>query len=135
MRLAASGSRVFASYRLNNPKKFTLFRKSTVGCSIGGLVESTWDAGWSPTGMVGDSPIPAVLWSGLWADPTNVNNVYLGGTYFWRSTNNGASFTMTSGLGGSGAAHVDHHALATDPQSANVIYSLNDGGGTIIAVT
>jgi hypothetical protein len=55
--------------------------------------------------------------------------VYLGGTYFWRSTNNGTSFTLTSGLGPpAGSSHVDHHYVATDPASANVIYSLNDGG-------
>ncbi|MEP6878502.1 MAG: CARDB domain-containing protein [Nitrosospira sp.] len=128
IRLAVSGSQVFASYRRSDPLTFTLFRTTGIGCSIGGLTDSSWEAGWTPTGTVAGRAIPAVLWSGLWADPTNTNNLYLGGTFFWRSTNNGSSFTVTSGQGGSGAAHVDHHGVATDPQSANVIYSLNDGG-------
>jgi photosystem II stability/assembly factor-like uncharacterized protein len=128
VRLAVSGSQVFASYRRSDPLAFTLFRTTGIGCSIGGITDSAWEPGWTPTGTVAGQPIPAVLWSGLWADPTNASNLYLGGTFFWRSTNNGSSFTMTSGQGGSGAAHVDHHGVATDPQSANVIYSLNDGG-------
>jgi CARDB len=128
IRLAVSGSQVFASYRRSDPLTFTLFRTTGIGCSIGGLIDSSWEAGWTPTGMVAHEPIPALLWGGLWADPTNANNLYLGGTFFWRSTNNGSSFTVTSGMEESGAAHHDHHAVATDPQSANVIYSLNDGG-------
>ncbi len=128
IRLAVSGSQVFASYRQSTPLTFTLFRTTGIGCSIGGLTDSSWEAGWTPSGTVAGQAIPAVLWSGLWADPTDANTLYLGGTFFWRSTNNGGSFTVTSGLGGSGAAHVDHHGVATDPQSANVIYSLNDGG-------
>ncbi len=124
IRLAVSGGQVFAAYRQSDPLTFTLFRTTGIGCSIGGLTDSSWESGWKPTGDV-----PAMLWSGMWADPTNANNLYLGGTFFWRSTNNGSSFTLTSGLGPpSGGAHVDHHGVATDPQSANVIYSLNDGG-------
>jgi hypothetical protein len=129
IRLAASGSQVFASFRRTNPLGFTLFRTTGIGCSIGGQTHSAWEAGWNPTGSVDGQPIPSVLWSGLWADPTDPDNLYLGGTYFWRSTDNGGSFTRTSGLGGSGSsAHVDHHAVATDPESPNIIYSLNDGG-------
>jgi photosystem II stability/assembly factor-like uncharacterized protein len=128
IRLAVSGSQVFASYRLNTPPTFTLFRTTGTGCLIGGISASSWESGWAPTGTVDGEPIARKFWSGLWADPTDANNLYLGGTYFWRSTNNGNSFTMTSGLGGSGAAHVDHHGVATDPQFPNIIYSLNDGG-------
>ncbi len=129
IRLAVSGNQVFVAYRNSDPLSFRVFRTTDIGCSVGGITESSWEAGWNPTGTVGGAPIPAVLWSGMWADPTNANNVYLGGTYFWRSTNKGTSFTMTSGQGSpAGGAHVDHHNVATDPASANVIYSLNDGG-------
>jgi photosystem II stability/assembly factor-like uncharacterized protein len=128
IRLAVSGSQVFASYRLSNPLTFTLFRTTGTGCLVGGLSASSWEKGWAPTEMLEGQPIAQKFWSGLWADPTDPNNLYLGGTYFWRSTNNGSSFTMTSGLGGSGGAHVDHHGVVTDPQSPNIIYSLNDGG-------
>lgn len=126
--LAASGRQLFASYRLNDPKKFRLLRTTNIACSIGGVSESSWETGWAPTGTIDDELIPAVLWSGLWADPTDSKNLYLGGTYFWKSTNHGGSFSRTSGLGGSGAAHTDHHNVATDPQSPSVIYTLNDGG-------
>jgi hypothetical protein len=129
IRLAVSGSQVFASFRASDPLAFTLFRTTGIGCSIGGQTESSWEAGWKPTGTIDGQAIPAVLWSGLWADPTDADNLYLGGTFFWRSTNNGGSFSRTSGLGGSGAsAHVDHHNVATDPQTPSVIYTLNDGG-------
>jgi hypothetical protein len=126
IRIAASGRQLFASYRLNDPKKFRLLRTTATSCSIGGVLESSWETGWTPTGDVDGDPIPSVLWSGLWADPTNPKNLYLGGTHFWRSTNGGSSFSRTSGL--DGTAHADHHNVVTDPQSPNVIYTLNDGG-------
>jgi hypothetical protein len=65
----------------------------------------------------------------MWADPTDSKYVYLGGTYFWRSTDGGDNFELTSGLGSpANSAHVDHHGFATDPLSPNIIYTLNDGG-------
>jgi hypothetical protein len=124
IRLAVSGGQLFASYRQGTPLTWRLFRTTDIGCSIGGALDVSWEPGFM---AAGDDA--AVLWSGMWADPTDANNLYLGGTYFWRSTNNGNSFTPTSGLGPpSGSAHVDHHLVATDPASPNVIYSLNDGG-------
>lgn len=129
IRLAVSGNQVFVAFRYSDPRSFRLFRTTDIGCLVGGISDSSWEPGWNPTGTVDGAPIPAVLWSGMWADPTNPNNVYLGGTYFWRSTNKGTNFTRTSGQGSPpGGAHVDHHNVATDPASANVIYSLNDGG-------
>jgi hypothetical protein len=128
IRLAASGAQLFASYRKKDPLTFRLFRTHGIGCLVGGRSDSSFETGWSPTGSVDGEPIPAVLWSGLWADPTDAKNVYLGGTYFWTSTNNGSSFTRTSSLDGAGSAHSDHHNAITDPQDAKVMYSLNDGG-------
>jgi len=124
IRLAVSGEQLFASYRQGDPLTWRLFRTNDLGCAIGGVLDSSWEPGWSTSG---DNA--AALWSGMWADPTDANNLYLGGTYFWRSTNNGGFFTLTSGLESpANSAHVDHHAVATDPASPNVIYSLNDGG-------
>lgn len=128
IRLAASGGQLFASYRQKDPLTFRLFRTMGIGCLIGGISDSSFETGWSPTGTVDGDPIPSVLWSGLWADPTDAKNVYLGGTYFWTSSNNGSSFSRTSSLDGAGSAHTDHHNAVTDPQSPNVIYSLSDGG-------
>lgn len=124
IRLAVSGEQLFVSYRQGDPLTWKLFRTTNLGCSFGGVLDTSWEPAWSTSG---DNA--AVLWSGMWADPTNANNVYLGGTYFWRSTNKGTSFTLTSGLGPpANSSHVDHHNVATDPSSPRVIYSLNDGG-------
>jgi hypothetical protein len=60
------------------------------------------------------------------ADPTNANNVYLGGSPtlpFGRSTNGGTSFpASTTGL------HVDTQAIAVAPSNPAVIYFGSDGG-------
>ncbi len=63
-------------------------------------------------------------------DPTNVNNVYIGGSpalVFGRSANGGTSFTanganFTSGL------HVDSHAIAVAPSNPLIVYFGSDGG-------
>ena len=124
IRLAVSGNQVFASFRPNDPKSFTLFLSKGT-CVNGGVTDFHWGQAWSAP----DADAAQKLWSGMWADPTNSKFVYLGGTDFWRSTNAGASFEVTAPLGGGpGGAHSDHHGLGVDPQSANVIYTLNDGG-------
>lgn len=62
----------------------------------------------------------------LAVDPTNANNVYLGGDpsfVFGFSTNGGTSFTESeNGL------HVDTHALAVAPSAPSTIYLGTDGG-------
>jgi hypothetical protein len=128
IRLAASGSRLFVTYQGGNPVTFRLFRTTNLSCSFGGEGDYQFEAGWAPTGTIDGQSIPAILWSGLWADPSNSNNLYMTGTYFWRSTNAGSSFSATSTLGTSGSAHVDHHHVATDPATPSTIYSLDDGG-------
>lgn len=59
-------------------------------------------------------------------DPTNANNVYLGGSpnlVFGRSTNGGTSYTSSStGL------HVDTQAITVAPSDPNTIYFGSDGG-------
>ena len=122
--LAVSGEQLFVSYHRKNPASFRLFRTRGEGCSFGGALDVSWQAGWSTSGSNA-----AKLWRELAVDPTNPRNVYLGGTFFWKSTNNGTSFTKTSGdVSPPNSAHVDHHKIITDPISPNVIYSLNDGG-------
>jgi len=119
--LARSGQIFFAGFRSKD--NFQLFKTSTLGCSIGGLNEQLWEKGWKTSTDQG------ALWSGMWADPANANYLYLGGTYFWRSTDGGMSFEMTSGQGSPpDGAHVDHHGFAVRPNSPNIIYTLNDGG-------
>ncbi len=59
-------------------------------------------------------------------DPTNVNNVYIGGTgsnTFSRSTNGGTNFTATQAN-----LHTDSHVIAVSPSSPTTIYFGSDGG-------
>jgi CARDB/Sortilin, neurotensin receptor 3, len=122
--LAVSGDQLYASYRRNDPVTFKLFRTKGEGCSFGGALDVSWEAGWSTSGDNAKT-----LWSDMSADPTNPRIVYLGGTFFWKSTDRGSSFSKTSGdTSPSNSAHVDHHKIVTDPVSPNVVYTLNDGG-------
>ena len=59
-------------------------------------------------------------------DPTNVNNVYIGGTganTFDRSTNGGTTFTPSQAN-----LHTDSHAIAVAPSTPSTIYFGSDGG-------
>lgn len=56
-------------------------------------------------------------------DPADQNRVYFGGLTLSRSTNAGDAWAQISG-----PIHVDHHAMAIDPQNPSVIYAGNDGG-------
>jgi photosystem II stability/assembly factor-like uncharacterized protein len=123
--LAISGSKLFAGYKPAD--RFQLYRTTNQTCTVatptGPQTEPRWEAGWLTTT---DHP---VLWSGLYADPTNAQYLYLGGTDFWRSTDGGTTFARSSGYSTvSGSAHADHHAFAVDPTNAAIIYTLGDGG-------
>lgn len=62
-------------------------------------------------------------------NPTNANEVYVGGVNTWKSTNGGSTWTcITMWYGGAGVAevHADQHCLYM-PNSAR-LYSGNDGG-------
>ncbi len=62
-------------------------------------------------------------------DPTNVNNVYIGGApalAFGRSTDGGASFTTNATT--AQGLHVDSHAIAVAPSQPTTIYFGSDGG-------
>ncbi|MGE0001178.1 MAG: hypothetical protein AB7F50_01510 [Fimbriimonadaceae bacterium] len=63
----------------------------------------------------------------LWVDPTNENNVVVGGVYVWRSTNQGATFTQAFT-----DVHPDFHTVIEVPSfngSTNRrVYFGHDGG-------
>jgi photosystem II stability/assembly factor-like uncharacterized protein len=61
----------------------------------------------------------------LWADPRNVNGVYIADTGFFHSIDGGKSFELIP------APHGDHHALWIDPNNPNRMINGNDGGATI----
>ncbi len=59
-------------------------------------------------------------------DPTNANNIYLGGSptlVFGRSSNGGTSYTSSSS-----GLHVDTQAIEVAPSDPNIIYFGSDGG-------
>ena len=60
--------------------------------------------------------------------PTNPETVYVLDVAFMRSTNGGDSFPLIYGYGGPSELHVDHHALAFNPDDPNYLISGNDGG-------
>lgn len=62
----------------------------------------------------------------LWVDPTNPNNIVVGGIRLFRSTNGGASFSQI------GSLHADQHIIIEAPGfdgvSNKTVYFGNDGG-------
>ena len=75
----------------------------------------------------------------IWVDPTNPNNLIIGGVDLYRSTNGGMTLTQMSdwnmGPGSEPApssAHADHHAIVSAPGFNGVnnttVYFGNDGG-------
>ncbi len=61
-------------------------------------------------------------------NPVNPNIIYAMDVAFMRSTDGGSSWPLIYGYGGPNQLHVDHHALAFDPNNSNYIINGNDGG-------
>ena len=64
-------------------------------------------------------------------DPFNSKNIYVGGVDMMKSTDGGstwAQLTYWHSYYGTPEVHADHHAIAFDPVTANVVYTGNDGG-------
>jgi hypothetical protein len=89
----------------------------------------------------GQTNLEAQGWydNSIWVDPTNPNNLIIGGVDLFRSTNGGVTLTRmsdwTNGPGSASpptSAHADHHAIVTAPgfDGANntTVFFGNDGG-------
>lgn len=61
----------------------------------------------------------------VWADPRNVNTVYIADTGLFRSVDGGKTWDRLN------APHGDHHGLWVDPHDSNRMINGNDGGATI----
>jgi PKD repeat protein len=64
------------------------------------------------------------------ADPTNVNNVFVGGVNTWKSTNGGTVWSISSHWSGGcsvQAVHADKHCLAYQ-NGTSTLFEGNDGG-------
>ena len=65
-----------------------------------------------------------MYYSQIRVDPTNPENVYVGGLNFSKSTDGGKTFiSMQANIG-----HVDNHAIWINPKNGNHILLGNDGG-------
>ena len=65
-----------------------------------------------------------MYYSQIRVDPSNPENVFVGGLNFSKSTDGGKKFTSLQ----PGIAHSDHHAIWVDPKNGNHILIGNDGG-------
>ena len=69
----------------------------------------------------------------VWVDPTNENNLIVGGIDLWRSMDGGATLTKISDWSlAPNSAHADHHAIvessAFDGTTNRTVFFGNDGG-------
>lgn len=69
----------------------------------------------------------------IWIDPTNANNVIVGGIDLWRSTNGGQNLTKISQWQSApNSAHADNHNIVAHPgfngTSNKTVFFTNDGG-------
>lgn len=115
VRLAISGSRIFAAFKTSGD--WVLYRTTGATCTVDGRAEHAWERGWQA-----GPEVARTIWSFLYADPTDADVVYATGTSFRVSTDGGMSFSVAKG------PHADHHAFATDPTDPAVIYTGCDGG-------
>src|SRR5882672_9256253 len=66
----------------------------------------------------------SMYYSQIRVDPSNPENVFVGGLNFSKSTDGGKKFTSLQ----QGIAHSDHHAIWIDPKNGNHLLIGNDGG-------
>lgn len=105
-----------------------LYRSTDAGVSWTQRSSTPNLLGWSTTGS--DNGGQAWYDLALAVNPTNKNQVYVGGVNIWRSSNGGSSWSLNGhwfGGGGAPYVHADIHHLTFTP-SGSSIYSGNDGG-------
>ena len=92
-----------------NPKRSGVWRSDDKG--------KTWR-------IVSNENNRPMYYSQIRVDPSNPENVYVGGLNFSKSTDGGKTFvSMQANVG-----HVDNHAIWIDPKNGNHILLGNDGG-------
>lgn len=129
----SSPSTVYALYCNNTTNDYGLYgvyRSTNSGSSWTQVKGATspnllgWESNGSDSGGQGWYDLCITV------NPTNANEVYVGGVNVWKSTNGGTSWSIVAHWTGSGAAyvHADHHAIEFAPGSGTTLYSGNDGG-------
>lgn len=105
---------------------------ATVENSSSGSLLGVWTSGdggttWATIPATGAS-CSGQCWYDMYLalDPSNPTSIWFGGLYLYKSSSSGANFSDVTAAGTS--VHVDHHAIAFDPQTPTTVYSANDGG-------
>jgi PKD repeat protein len=139
--LSTSYSRTELAVSVNNSE--IVYAVLSDGSSLAGIYKST-DGGASFSQIFSGSTTNLLNWdcssnaSGgqgwydlcIAADPTNANNVFVGGVNTWKSINGGTSWSITNhwtGNCGVSAVHADQHCLAFQ-NGTSTLYECNDGG-------
>ena len=94
--------------------------------SAGGIFRSD-DGGdtWTRTSDDQKWSVRAWYYSGVTADPTDENTVYVMNLQVWRSVDGGKTFSMVR------VPHGDTHIMWVDPKDSRRLINGNDGGATI----
>ncbi len=121
--VAASGGGLDGIYKsTNSGTSYTkVFDGTTSGNNLLG-----WNCSGSGSGGQGSYDLCIAT------DPTNANNVYVGGVNTWKSTNGGSSWSIVNHWTGCGTpyaqnVHADKHFL-TFQNGTSTIFEANDGG-------
>jgi photosystem II stability/assembly factor-like uncharacterized protein len=84
---------------------------------------ATWTAPQQAQSDLADSQYVYGWWfAHLWVDPLHPSHVFVAGLDLYRSTDSGASFSI------SGGPHSDQHTMAFDRRVDNLVYLGDDGG-------
>ena len=100
-----------------DPKKSGVWRSDDKG-KTWHVVATCFNAGGCPENN------RSMYYSQIRIDPSNPENVFVGGLNFSKSTDGGKKFTSLQ----PGIAHSDHHAIWIDSKNGNHILIGNDGG-------
>ncbi|MCP4147777.1 MAG: hypothetical protein GY757_08495 [bacterium] len=121
-------STIYALYSGKNWAFHGLYRSTDSGSTWTEQATSPNLLGWEYTGS--DSRGQGYYDLTLAVNPTNADEVYVGGVNIWKSGDAGVSWNcIADWLGHSGSTvHADHHYMEFLPGSSSVLFSGNDGG-------
>jgi hypothetical protein len=109
-----------------------VYRSADGGATWQSKTQPTWQDGCGGAGTTNDFT-RGQAWYDLCitVDPTNANNIWIGGVDMFRSTDGGNSWIQGSywaNCQGKRFAHADHHTLYFDPVNPSILYVGTDGG-------
>lgn len=109
-------------------KAYAVYANNNVGAFAHWFVSNDngnlWAAPPQAQANLGGSQSVYGWWFGrVYVDPRDPDHVYLTGLQLYESSDGGLTFP-----GVHTAQHVDHHAMAWDPQKKDRVYNANDGG-------